>query len=187
VFVCFKRRRALRLLPLGLVLLALVKIAVPHALGGITSQLNPSNFGVSTVSDRIVRYDAIRPDMWLHLALGQGYGTYSVRVLDNEFLDVLLEGGVLGVVAYVLMAGAVFAAALGPIRRRDPIGGPMGMIAAQVAVAMLVLSATYDLMGFPHGPYIFLSFAGLMAVCLKSPDLNDADPAPQPVEGSWSS
>jgi hypothetical protein len=163
----FRRRQLLRLAPLGLVVLLVVKVLAPGAIGSVTGQLAPSQLGVTTVDDRVLRYDAIRPDVWLHLAFGQGFGTYSVRVLDNELLGRLIEGGVLGLSAYVLMLlGVVFVAA-GPIRRREPLSETIGLVAAAAAVSVLVMSALFDLTGYPHDPYIFLSLAGLLAVAVK--------------------
>jgi hypothetical protein len=165
-----KRGQMLRLLPLAVVLIAVVKVLAPGAISGVTTQLQPSNLGVSTVDERVVRYDAIRPDVWLHLAIGQGYGIYSVRVLDNELLDRLIEGGVLGLAAYVLMFLSMICVAAGPIRRREPMAANVGVIVASGAIGTLVLSATFDFVAFPHGPYILLAFAGLLAVVAKPPE-----------------
>jgi hypothetical protein len=164
----FRRRQMLRFLPLALVLLVVVKVAAPGATSTVTSQLAPSQLGVSTVSERVVRYDAIRPDVWLHLAIGQGFGVYSVRVLDNEFLDRLIEGGVLGLAAYVLMLLSIVLVAVGPIRRREPVAGTVGVVGAAAAVGTLVLSGTYDSLGFPHVPYILFSLVALLAVAVDA-------------------
>ncbi|MGO9954545.1 MAG: hypothetical protein ACLP50_00950 [Solirubrobacteraceae bacterium] len=172
----FRRAQLVRIVPLALVLVVAVKVLAPGALGGISGQLAPGNLGVNTVSERVVRYDAIRPDVWLHLAVGQGFGVYSVRVLDNEYLDRLIEGGVIGLIAYVVMLLTIAFAAIGPIRRREPVVETIGIVAAAAAVGTLVLSATYDSMGFPHVPYILFSLAGLLAVALRSAGGADAMP-----------
>ncbi len=171
----FRRRQMLRLAPGALVLVGMVKVLVPGAIGGVTSQLNTSELGVNTVSERVARYDAIRPDVWLHLALGQGFGVYSIRVLDNELLDRLIEGGVLGLASYLVMLLSIGFIAFGPIRRREPITSTAGIVAAAAAMGTLLLSFTYDVFGFPHGPYILFSLLGLFAVSLQEPD---RDPAP---------
>jgi hypothetical protein len=164
----FRRRQMLRFVPLALVLLVVVKLAAPGATSTVTSQLAPSQLGVSTVSERVVRYDAIRPDVWLHLAIGQGFGVYSVRVLDNEFLDRLIEGGVLGLATYVLMLLSIVFVAVGPVRRREPVAGTAGLVAAAAAIGTLVLSGTYDSIGFPHVPYILFSLVALLAVAVEA-------------------
>ena len=58
---------------------------------------------MATVSDRTADYDAVRPDLWTHILLGRGYGSYdpqTYRVLDSEILGPLVETGVLGLLAY---------------------------------------------------------------------------------------
>lgn len=191
----FRRRQLVRLAPLAVVLLAVVKVVAPGAIGSVVTQLQPSQLGVDTVADRVIRYDAIRPDVWLHLAFGQGFGTYTTRVLDNELLGRLVEGGVLGLASYILMLVLVVGVAIGVVRRREPEASTVGLVAASAAVAVLVLSTTYDWIGFPHGPYIFFSLAGLLAVVAKSPRTAPAlrlterprAKAPPRLEEAWSS
>lgn len=166
----FRRVQMIRLLPLAVVLVALVKVLAPGAIGGTTDQLAPSALGVSTVDERVVRWDAIRPDVWLHLAVGQGFGVYSVRVLDNEYLDRLIEGGVLGLAAYLALLLTPVFLSVGRERRREPGTAAIGVIIAPAAIGTLVLSGTYDSMGFPHVPYIFFFLAAMLAVALKGED-----------------
>ena len=99
----FRPRQMLRMAPLGLVLLAGVHVIAPGAFGSVTEQLNGSRLNVPTVSDRVVRYDAVRPDVWSHLLFGRGLGTYdhvTHRILDSEFLGRLVETGVFGLLTY---------------------------------------------------------------------------------------
>ena len=102
----FKPRQLLKLAPLSVVLLLGVHVVAPGAFGSVTEQLNSSRLNVPTVSDRVVRYDAVRPDVWSHLLLGRGIGTYdhvAHRILDSEVLGRLIETGVFGLVTYFLM------------------------------------------------------------------------------------
>ncbi len=69
----FRRRELLKLAPLGMVLLALVSVVSPAAIGSTISQFTRSDAtAVPTVSDRASDYDAVRPDVWSHLILGRG-------------------------------------------------------------------------------------------------------------------
>jgi len=148
-------------------------ILSPGALGSVVFQLAPSKLGVSTVSDRTSDYDAIRPDIWTHLAFGRGYGSYdhvSYRVLDSEILSRLVDSGILGLLSLVLMLVCIIAAARGPIRSRHPDWAPPALSVAAAAVAFLVLAFLFDVTSFPHTPYILLSLAGLLAVVVGSPD-----------------
>ena len=171
--VWFRRVQMVRLIPLAIVLVAVVKVLAPGAIGGTTGQLAPSALGVSTVDERVVRWDAIRPDVWLHLAVGQGFGVYSIRVLDDEYLDRLIDGGVLGLAAYLLMLLTPVFLSVGSSRRRQPGPATIAIIVAPAAVGTLVLSGTYDSFGFPHVPYLFFFLCAMLAVTLKSPDAVD--------------
>ena len=177
----FRRRELLKLAPLGVVLIVLVQALSPGALSGVVGQLDAGRLGVNTVSDRAADYDAVRPDVWTNLFIGRGYGSYeptTYRILDMELLRQLVEVGVLGLLAYLAMGATVVAVARRPIRTRDPEDAPVGLVAAAAAVCFLVLSTLFDVMSFPHVPYIFLWMAALLAVITTQPR-----PAPksQPV------
>ena len=176
-FAYFRRAELLKLAPLGIVLVLLIQVLSPGALTGVTSQLDRSRLGVTTVSDRTADYDAVRPDLWTHLAFGRGYGSYehtSYRILDMELLRQIVEVGVIGLLVYVLMAVAVIAVALRPIRTRGP-DAQVALAVAAAAVCFLVVSTLFDVMSFPHVPYIFMFMAAMLAVITTT----------SPQEPSW--
>ncbi len=163
----FRRHELLRLAPLGVVVILAIPALAPNALGSIVDQFAPNRLGVSTVSDRVSDYDAIRPDVLSHLAFGRGFGSYehtTYRVLDNDLLMRLVETGLVGLAAYLLMLVLAIAAAVPIIRRRDPSRAPPALAIAAAAGAFLVLSALFDIMSFPHGPYILMILFGFLAV-----------------------
>ncbi|MEA2138091.1 MAG: hypothetical protein QOG56_1241 [Solirubrobacteraceae bacterium] len=163
----FRRRELVRLAPLGVVMVVMIPMLAPGAVGSVAAQLSGSRLQVDTVSDRTSDYDAVRPDVWSHLMLGRGYGSYehtSYRTLDMELLRQLVDVGVLGLAAYLLVIGAVVAVARAPIRARGSLEATVALSAAAAAVAFLVVSTLFDVMSFPHSPYIFLSIAALLAV-----------------------
>jgi hypothetical protein len=167
----FRRRELLKLAPLALVLLVVVHILSPGAIGSTTSQLDTSRLGVATVSDRAVDYDGVRPDIWSHLAFGRGWGTYdhtSYRILDSEILQRVIETGVIGLIAFLLMGISVVAVARRTIASRHPTWAPPALIGAAVAVSFLVDATLFDVMSFPHAPYIFLYVSGLLAVAVRA-------------------
>jgi hypothetical protein len=185
----FRRRELLKLAPLLLVLLVAIHGLAPGALGSVAFQLRGDQLGVNTVGDRSSDYDAVRPDLWTHLAFGRGYGTYehtSYRILDMELLHEIVEVGVLGMAAYVLMIAAVVAVARAPIRARRPRDGPVALAVAAAAIAFLVVSTLFDVMSFPHCPYIFLWLAALLIVAVAPPEHG---PGPRALgeEAAWSS
>jgi hypothetical protein len=167
ILAYFRRRELLRLAPLGVVVLLAIPALAPNALGSVLDQFAPNRLGVSTVSDRVSDYDAIRPDLLSHLAFGRGFGSYehtTYRVLDNDLLMRVVETGLLGLAAYVLMLLLAIGAAVPVIRGRDPSRAPPALAIAAAAGAFLVLSALFDIMSFPHGPYILMILFGFLAV-----------------------
>jgi hypothetical protein len=170
----FRRRELLRLAPLGIVTIIAVHVLSPGAFGAIIDQLNPSRLeSANTVNDRAADYDALRPDLFSHVLFGRGFGSYEqirYRILDSELLHRTVEMGLLGLASYVLMIVAVVFVAAPLIRGRDPVFAPLALTAAAVAVAFLTVSGLFDAMSFSHTPYIFLCFAGLMAVLVKPPE-----------------
>jgi hypothetical protein len=182
----FRRRELLKLAPLGMVLVLIVSVLSPGAVRSTVDQfIRPDRFDVPTVSDRASDYDAVRPDLWTHLAFGRGWGSYNhetYRILDSEILHRTLEMGVIGLVAFLLMGLSVILSARKTIAQRDPRWAPVALVGAAVAAAFLTLSALFDVLSFPHATYIFLYTAGLVAVVIapreeKSPDAPPVAPA----------
>ena len=172
--VIFRPRASLKLAPLAVVAIVVVHILSPGAFGAIADQLQGHRLAAaSTVSDRTSDYDAIRPDVWSHPLLGRGYGGYAqptYRILDSEILRRLIETGVIGLLAYILMGASVVFASWRTARSGDAVRAGPAMIGACAAVAFLTVSVLFDAMWFPHTPYIFLSFAGLAAVAIAAPE-----------------
>jgi len=181
ILAYFRRRELLRLAPLGVVILLAIPALAPNALGSIVDQFRPNQLGVSTVSDRVSDYDAIRPDLLSHLAFGRGFGSYdhsSYRILDNDLLVRVVETGLVGLVAFVLMIGLIVAIAAPIVRGRDPSWGPPALAVAAAAGGFLVLSILFDLMSFPHAPYLFLVLAGFLAAILQGDRVRPAQQGP---------
>ena len=168
----FRRRELLKLAPLALVLVVVIHVLSPGALGSTTSKLDSNRLGVATVSDRAVDYDAVRPEVWTHLAFGRGWGSYdrtNYRTLDSEILQRVIEMGVLGLISYLLMGASVIFFARATIAGRDPTWAPLALIGAAAAVSFLTVSTLFDVISFPHATYIFLFVAGLVAVVIEEP------------------
>jgi hypothetical protein len=180
----FRRRELIRMAPLGLVIGVLMLALTPGAAQSVVAQLSGKKLNsVTTVSDRSSDYDAVRPDVFSHLAFGRGYGSYehtSYRILDQELLRQLVEVGMFGVLAFIVLIGTIIAVARRPIRERRPDEAPVALSAACAAIALLVVSTLFDAMAFPHCPYIALSMAALLAVVVSQP-------RPDEEEAAWSS
>jgi O-antigen ligase len=167
----FRRRELLKLAPLGMVLLIIVSSISPGAIGSTISQFTRSDRAtVPTVNDRASDYDAVRPDVWTHLAFGRGWGSYnhdSYRILDSEILTRTIEGGVIGLVAFLMVGLTVVACTRKTIAARDPASAPVALVGASIAIGFLVLATLFDELSFPHAPYIFLYMVGLVAVAIE--------------------
>lgn len=175
VVVAYLRRRDfIRIVPLVLVLVLVVTVLAPGALSAVVDQFTRSNAAaVPTVSDRTAGYDAIRPDVWTHIVFGRGWGSYdhsTNRILDSQALDLLIETGVVGIVAYMLVPLTAFFVSRKAASSRDPVIGTTSVIVAAAAIGFLILTFLFDLMSFPHPVYGFLSLAGLEAVALRKPE-----------------
>ena len=168
----FRRSELLRLAPLGLVAIIAIHVLSPGAFGSVAFQLHGNRLNVDTVNDRTADYDAVRPDLWSHMAFGRGFGSYdhtSYRILDFEILTRVVEMGVLGLVAYLLMFISIVAVARATIRSRDPQWAPVALIGASAAIGFMTLSTLYDALTFPHPPYLLLCLAAMVAVAVKPP------------------
>src|SRR5699024_97991 len=136
-----------------LVAVIAVSVLSPGAIGSTVSQFTRSDrMTVPTVSDRTSDYDAVRPDVWTHIAFGRGWGSYNhetYRILDSDILQRIIETGVLGLVFFVLMCLSVVLSARGTIALRDRDAAPIALIGAAAAMGYLVSATLYDLMSFP--------------------------------------
>jgi len=170
----FRRRELLRLAPVGLALLIALVAFSPRFAAPVIDQFKPQSLtSANTVSDRASDYDAVRPDVWSHFALGRGFGSYQPlghRILDSEFLVRLVEMGVLGLVALVLLGASVVVCARRVIHSRHPEWSPAALAGAAAAVIFLVLALLFDSLAYPQLPYIFLVFAAFVAVIVKPPE-----------------
>jgi O-antigen ligase len=166
--ICFRPRQIKRLIPLFLVMIVAAHVLAPGAIGSVAQQFGSGRLtAVGTTQHRQDGYDAIRPLVWSHPALGMGYGSYNGvlnRILDNQMLDNLIETGILGALAYVMMPVVVIVTAVPLIRNRRRDGSRDALGASVAAIVFLTVSVLFDAMSFPHVPYIFLTSAGLIAV-----------------------
>ena len=167
--VIYRPREMLRMAPAGALLLLAIPLVAPSALGSVRDQLKPSA-ATSTLSsrDRLSDYEAIGPEVLNHPAIGRGWATYEperYRVLDNQYLSILIGSGWIGVGAFVLLLIAAFAVCTGAIRTNDPARAPPALAVAGSVAMMAVASATFDTMAFAVIPYTLCVFLGLAAAC----------------------
>jgi hypothetical protein len=186
IMLVYWRGQLLRLAPLGLVLVMVIQVLSPGALASIRGQLQPDRLSSSdSTQGRTADYTAVAPDVKAHLATGRGYGTYDshkYRLLDNQYLVLLIETGVLGVLAYVGMMIAVVAVAHRVIRSGDPERAPPALAAAAAVGALLVAMALFDVLAFPQAPYLFFFMAATAVVCAVKTETRQPGPGPRMQE-----
>jgi O-Antigen ligase len=167
------RRRMVKLIPAGIVILVAVQIAAPGALVGIKAQLQVPASANDSTTGRTADYDATLPDIATRPILGRGFGTYDwrdYRFIDNEYLKRLIETGALGFLSFLSLIVCLVIAALRGRRRllRSGRGSPndegIFAAAAGAAIAFGTAAAVFDELFFPQAPYVFFLVAGL-AVC----------------------
>jgi polysaccharide biosynthesis protein PslJ len=172
VLCAYRPRAMLRMLPWGLVLLIAIHGVAPGALGGVTDQLKPGAFsGVLTTQDRVDDYGAIKPEIAAHLMLGRGYESYDqikYRILDNQYLTLIVNVGLLGILAYLGVIAAALWYAHRCTRSRDPARARVGIAAMATITGMLVGSALLDTLALPQLPYLFCFVAALVVVMAQT-------------------
>lgn len=155
---------------LGLILAAYVAVALaaPQLLDSLRQQLFTGGFTqTDTTQGRLTDYPAVLPDILHHAVLGRGYGTYDVfafRILDNQYLSLLVTVGVLGLAAFASILMATFSTAHPVLRSSDATRSQVALAAVSAAFVFGLVCALFDAMAFPQVPYVFLLFAALIVV-----------------------
>jgi hypothetical protein len=157
-----------KLVPLGIVVFTGLLLTTPAAVEKQLDQVKPGEIaaGASGVG-RTADYDAIVPDVRERVVLGRGYGTYDphrFRILDNNYLVLLLETGLLGVGAFGFILFATLARSRRALRQGDPSGWNAALAAAGATAALGVAMALFDALSYPQAPYMFFFLAGIVAV-----------------------
>ncbi|WP_228390330.1 O-antigen ligase family protein [Streptomyces smaragdinus] len=168
------------------------KVIVPGLIGTITGLFSEflSNSDSSTQA-RTVKYSEIAVYFRQDPVLGRGFGTFfpdRYFFTDNEYLLVLAEMGVVGLVA---LAG-LFLAGIhcgGAIRRvaRDDNDRELGQAFFASAMVSLVISATFDSLSFPMFAGVFFVLLGAAGGCLgfvrRSAAASSRGMTPEPPAG----
>lgn len=141
----------------------LAYVVAPRA---ITNLLYLFSAGSSdpSVQSRTSSYD-VAEALLPHFALtGRGFGTFlpEYRIFDNEYLLLLMEIGVVGLAALVLLFIAAIAAVLGA-RRRAPDALTRDLSIALVAslTAAIALLSLFDALSFPQAAGTLFLVIGL--------------------------
>ena len=166
-----------QMLPLGIALIFVIQAAAPGVMWSLYSQLNPSRItAVESSKDRASDYDGVWPDISSHLLLGRGYQSYEgfkYRILDNEYLAMIIGVGVVGLLLYIAILVATMTSAHATIRGPDPRRARYALAASATVAVLATATFLFNVLAFPHVPYLFFFIAGLIVAMRRRP-------APQP-------
>ncbi|MCU1679112.1 MAG: O-antigen ligase family protein [Frankiales bacterium] len=174
-----------RLLLIALPCLVVFRFAFRGVIGTITSLF--TNWGKDdSISGRTKDYAVIREFFAQRPWFGRGGGTFipdRYITLDNQYLGRIVEGGLVGLfgMIVILVAPVLIGRHL---RRRasDPEAQHLGQVFAACGAVVIVLSGTFDSLGFPTfaGLTFFLFGAGAalwrMQLAEGQPPVRDRDP-----------
>jgi O-antigen ligase len=142
---------------------AAVYLSVPGVLGTITKLFSGAGEDTS-VASRTGSYDVAFQFIGRSPWIGRGFGTYLPKywILDNGYLVLLIEAGVLGLVGLLVVIGAGVLAAL---RATAVLTDPFDREVARALVASICAGsaalAFFDLLSFPQSAAVFFLVIGL--------------------------
>lgn len=159
----------LRALVVLLGILATVYLTVPGVLGTITSLFT----GVSedpSIASRTGSYDIAYSFFLNSPVVGRGFGTFLPKywILDNGYLGLLIEGGIVGLLGLLaLIATAAFSAQ----KARRSVSDEFDRALAQAVLASVcsgsISLAFFDTFAFPQSAGCFFLVLGLAGALLR--------------------
>jgi hypothetical protein len=130
------------------ILIVIMSLGIPEILAALSNLFLYASSDPS-ISGRTQDYAAAFAEITRHLWLGRGLGTKS-NVLDNQYLSTLVENGLIGLTAYILV---FLVPVVGLLRVRSGMQDQAERELAITLVAALsvsiVGSATYDFLAWP--------------------------------------
>lgn len=184
-------------LVLGLIGLGVFRAMVPGLLGTVRSLFRDVDSDPS-IAGRTDDYAAIPALMDGHWWWGRGLGTFVPDVyffLDNQFLAALLQGGVVGLLVFIVLLVVGIGTARG-VRRRatDPALRSLGQALAATIASLGVSGFVFDLLSFRQSGFLlFLAIgcAGALWSLVRHEPKEQHRPAPEsadepaPEEQRW--
>lgn len=186
-------RGRLNALVLGLIGVAAFRAMVPGLLGTVRSLFRDSGTDPS-IAGRTDDYAQIPGLMEGHWWWGRGLGTFVPDVyffLDNQFLAALLQGGIVGLVVFVVLLVVGIGTARG-VRRRatDTELRSLGQALAATIASLGVSGFVFDLLSFRQSGFLLFLAIGcagaLWSLVRHQPkEQHRPAPAPEPEEERW--
>lgn len=181
VFAVYRPRITVRMLPLLVVLGMFISAASPGALGTV-SELQKT-FTSDSSAGRFDDYTAITPQFLRHPLFGSGYGTRDiadtehVRILDNEYLALMLTVGLLGTALFLATILAAMAVAHRAIRAGPEEYADVALASSASCMVFLVVSLLFDSLSFSQAPYAFFLVAAFGTIAAGAARAKAPSPA----------
>jgi O-antigen ligase len=169
-----------RLAPLGLLVIAMSQLVSPGALSGVRYEFTGGN-NLSS-QGRTSDYKAVAPDLKTHYAFGRGFGSYDPkiqnfkkmekrrhRILDNQYLMLLIETGVIGIAAWLIMLITAWATSHRLARSSSLTRAGPALASIAGIASFLVGTSLFDVLAFAQVPYMLFLLFGL-TVANSAPD-----------------
>lgn len=159
--------------------LGAVYVTVPGLIGTMTRLFTGLSDDTSAQS-RVNSYDIALHFAALNPVFGRGFGTFlpRYRILDNQYLGMLVEIGVVGLGAFVILllsAVVVTRRVFTAVARTSPDRSLAMSLLATVAAAAAAC-ATFDAFGFPQVGGLLFAALGLLAALARMIDEENHDP-----------
>jgi polysaccharide biosynthesis protein PslJ len=193
VFLWLRPRQTLRCWPAVFPLLVILHFSSPGAIGGVIEGFFPKGGVVAQQSETYIgpggkveyanRLSRVGPELHEfsehNPLLGIGYGTRVVGkasiadnaiILDDQWLDTLLETGVLGVLGWLSLFALVIRR-LG-VRAKLERDTPEGWLPVALTASVATFACSmffYDAFSFDQGTCLAFAILGLSAVVLRIP------------------
>jgi O-antigen ligase len=170
LLIGWPRRRRVRALLVAAGFLVLVRLAVPGLINNMfTLFANAGND--DSVKWRTWDYPAATAEILRHLWFGRGYGTWYApkhQVFDNQYILTMVEGGVIGMAAFItVFACGIYAAGRFRYLSTDPSRRDLGLTIAACLVVPLLGSATFDLVAFKTAEGLSFLLIGVAGALLR--------------------
>jgi O-antigen ligase len=176
VFVFLRPRDARRAIPIAIPVLVVIHLLTPGAIGGIKSAFMPSGgllaeqqaeagrYGSGRVADLTPAFDEAGESP----ILGQGYATRTVEegrvaaILDDQWLGLLLETGIVGVFAWLAIFGVTIGRLWGGAR-----GDPSDTGLLQTSLAASLMAFAFGLLTFDGFAFVQVTYVMFILIALS--------------------
>lgn len=150
--------------------LAIVLVAFPKSATALWRVLTETSLtdsqGEGSVLTRVQDYARIAESFRAHRLFGLGPGGGGIEqfgYLDNQWLQAVVQGGIFGVIAMVILTlGGLFGFGLALRRVSSPLERDQVFVMGSMYVGILASSVTFDLFSFPQVSLLFFLLFGMM-------------------------